>query len=128
MGYGLFEENASQLREQTSLFRRARQLLHPNISAKFIRNDQSIGRKQERTVVKITSHVPRQNKWTRTVNPVQVLAFRKDVLFVRCSCDILASSNGYIVLDYNDSQLVILVGNTCGQVEGNFTACRKQRN
>jgi len=47
-------ENASQPREQTSLFRRARRPLHPNISAKVIRNDQSIGRKQERTLVKIT--------------------------------------------------------------------------
>jgi len=58
-------------------------------------------RKQERTVTRITWHVRHRNKWTRTLNPVQVLGRQKAVLYIHC--DILAGINGHIVPDYNDS-------------------------
>jgi hypothetical protein len=97
-------ENASQPREQTSLFRRSRHLfIQTSVPKSYGMSSQSVQTQTTKNAGKNNLHVRRQTKWTRTLNPVQVLTCQKNVLFILCDCDILACSNGHIVPDYNDT-------------------------
>jgi hypothetical protein len=98
-------ENASQPQEQTSLFRRARHIfIQTSVPKSYgISRADRYKRKQERTLVKITctcdAKINGQEHWILC----RCLECQKSVLFVHCDSDILASSNGHIVPDYNDN-------------------------
>jgi hypothetical protein len=97
-------ENASQPREQTSLFRRSRHLfIRTSVPKSYGMSSRSVQTQASKNACKNNLYVRRQAKWTRTLKRVQVLTCQKNVLFIHCDCEILACSNCHIVPVYNDT-------------------------